>query len=270
MPLYSIKHSTRYRYLYPVLVSHHAIYLQPLNLPSQKCREFTLTTDPACTDYRTRVDYFGNISGLFSVQEEHQSLLITSQSIVEAYGKAPDLNALPMTCGQATQLFKSGKSIPLEALQHLFGSNRIQRDPPDALREYAQSVFQPDKPLLQGCLDLMDDLKRNFTFDAEATDVDTSVEDFMKLRRGVCQDFAHFSITVLTAMGLPAKYVSGYILSIPPPGKPRLEGADASHAWVSVYLPQHGWVDFDPTNNIFCSDQHVTLAYGRDFDDVSL
>jgi transglutaminase-like putative cysteine protease len=270
MPFYSVKHTTHYKYLYPVSVSHHATFLQPLNLPWQRCSEFSLTTDPACHDYRTRKDYFGNVLGLFSIQEEHQSLVITSESRVEVFKQAPDVNAFPVTCGQAREVFQSSGSVPLEALQYLFGSNRINPDPVDAIREYARSIFLPGKPLLVACQDLMQDIRQNFVFDAEATDVNTSVEDFMSLRRGVCQDFTHFAITLLTAMDLPARYVSGYILTNPPPGKPRLEGADASHAWASVYVPEHGWVDFDPTNHIFCADQHITVAYGRDFEDVSL
>ncbi len=270
MPRYAITHTTEYKYLYPVSVSHHAVYLQPLDLPTQDCLDFSLTADPMYQDYRTRLDYFGNRLGLFSIQEEHQSLVITSQSTVDAHGQVPDPGAFPMTCAEARQRFQSGKDIPIEALQYLFESNRIPADPSDAIRRYAAGIFQPEKPVLQACSDLMADIRANFSFDPEATDISTPVEDFLQLRRGVCQDFAHFAITVLTVMGLSARYVSGYILTHPPPGKPRLEGADASHAWVSVFLPGQGWFDFDPTNNIFCADQHVTVALGRDFDDVSL
>ena len=270
MPLYSIEHTTEYEYLFPVSVSHHAVCLQPLDLPCQTCREFSLTSDPMYQDYRTRKDYFGNTRGLFSIQEEHQTLSITAKSLVDAHGRAPEIGDFPMTCGQAAELMKAGNSVPLEAMQYLFGSSRIPSDPVETIRRYASSLFPPDKPLLQGCLDLMSDIKANFTFDGEATDINTPVEDFMNLKRGVCQDFTHLSITLLRSLGLPARYVSGYILSIPAPGQPRLEGADASHAWVSVYLPGEGWFDFDPTNHIFCADQHVTVAYGRDFDDVSL
>ncbi len=270
MPLYSIKHTTSYKYLYPVSASHHAVYLEPMKLPYQTCSQFTLTTNPPYQDYRSRKDYFGNALGFFSIQEEHQALSITSESVVEVHKQAPDLSALPISCCQAIDYFKSSRLSPHEAIQYLFGSARIPQEPSPEIRNYAESIFMPEKPLLQACLDLMSDIKLNFSFDAEATDINTSVEEFFKLRRGVCQDFAHFVITAMTAIGLPAKYVSGYILTIPPPGTPRMEGADASHAWTSVYVPEYGWVDFDPTNNIFCADQHVTLAYGRDFDDVSL
>ena len=270
MPLYSIKHTTTYTYKYPVSVSHHAVYLEPANLPFQKCKQFQVTTDPQFLDYRRRKDYFGNSLGLFSIQEDHQSLKITSESVVDVFRQAPDISAFPITCSEAIEYFKSSRTCPLESVQHLFGSTRIPQDPGPLFREYAERIFLPGKPLLQACLELMADIRKNFSFDPKATDVNTSVEDFFKLRRGVCQDFAHFVITVMTAIGLPVKYVSGYILTNPPPGKPRLEGADASHAWTAVYVPEHGWVDFDPTNNLFCADQHVTVAHGRDFDDVSL
>ena len=270
MPLYSIKHTTTYRYLYPVSVSHHAVYLEPMNLPYQSCRKFRLTTNPQSQDYRTRQDYFGNTLGLFSIQEDHQDLVITSESEVDVYKRVPDIEAFPVTCSKAIDYFKSGRTSPLEAVQYLFGSSRILPEPANDIFTYAENLFTSEKPLLQACRDLMQDIKSNFIFDAKATDINTPVEDFFKLRRGVCQDFAHFVITVMRSLGLPARYVSGYILTNPPPGRPRLEGADASHAWVSVYVPEHGWIDFDPTNNIFCSDQHVTVAYGRDFDDVSL
>ena len=270
MPLYSIKHSTTYEYQYPVSVSHHAVYLEPANLPWQKCRHFQLNTDPQYQDYHRRTDYFGNALGLFSIQEEHQSLTILSESEVEVFKQAPDIAAFPVTCAEAIAYFKSSRTPPLESIQHLFGSTRIPQDPSPEIRHYAEGIFLPEKPLLQACSDLMADIKQNFAFDPEATDINTSVDDFFQLRRGVCQDFAHFVITAMTTMGLPVKYVSGYILTTPPPGTPRLEGADASHAWTAVYVPEHGWVDFDPTNNLFCADQHVTVAYGRDFDDVSL
>jgi len=270
MPLYSIQHITRYHYYYPVSVSHHAVYLEPMDLPYQKKQRSRLTTTPLFQDYRQRTDFFGNTLGLFSIQEEHQSLTITAESVVDVFRHVPDIDALPITCGEAVDYFQSSRSAPLEAIQYLFGSSRIPQDPNDALRNYARAIFAPAKPLLQACLDLMQDIQHNFVFDAQATTVDTAVETFFELRRGVCQDFAHFVITVMTAMGIPAKYVSGYILTMPPPGKPRLEGADASHAWVSIYVPEHGWIDLDPTNNLFCADQHITVACGRDFDDVSL
>lgn len=268
MPLYSIKHITAYKYHYPVYVSHHATYLKPMDLPCQKCKNYSLETTPACQDYRHRTDYFGNTFGLFSIQEEHQSLRVISKSIVEVFKQPLDISTFSVTCAEAAAYF-ARPNLPLETIQHVFGSPRISHPTDEKILNYARALFAPDKLLLQACADLMHDIKTNFTFDAKATTVETTVSDFFKLKRGVCQDFAHFAITILKAMGLPAKYVSGYILTAPPPGKPHLEGADASHAWVSVYVPEHGWIDFDPTNNLFCSDQHIAVAFGRDFDDVS-
>ena len=139
----------------------------------------------------------------------------------------------------------------------------------EALRDYARTSFTDNAPVLAATHDLMRRIFEEFTFDPSATDVSTPVESVFKERRGVCQDFAHLMISALRSLGLPARYVSGYILTHPPPGQPRLQGADASHAWVSVWAPETGWVDFDPTNNVIPHGEHVTIAYGRDYDDVS-
>ena len=155
----------------------------------------------------------------------------------------------------------------LEALRYVFASPLITVGP--AAGEYARSSFAPGTPVLAGAVDLMGRIFTEFKYDKSATTVDTSVEQVLANRSGVCQDFAHAAVSCLRAMGLAARYVSGYLKTLPPPGKPRLVGADASHAWISLYVPDAGWVDLDPTNNLIPGETHITLAWGRDYGDVT-
>jgi transglutaminase-like putative cysteine protease len=155
----------------------------------------------------------------------------------------------------------------LTAYEFMFESPRIRRRP--EFTAYASQSFNPGRPLTEALLDLTARIHSDFRFDSKATNVRTPVEEFFRKRRGVCQDFAHFQIACLRSLNLPARYVSGYLRTLPPPGRPRLTGADASHAWVSVYCPDAGWLDVDPTNNVVPSLSHVTLAWGRDYGDVS-
>lgn len=269
MARYSVQHITRYEYEYPVVLSHHSAHLEPKNLIDQTCESFSLVTDPEFQDYRTRVDYFGNTYGLFSIQQDHSVLTVESQSIVQVNRQVPDLLLQTVTTKESREIFSRPQS-DFTAQQYLYGSTYVHREPVKPILDYAKHIFTDKKPIVEGCRELMQDIRDNFTFDNQATDTTTTVEEFFKEKRGVCQDFTHFALTVLCSVGIPCRYVSGYILTQPPPGKPRLEGADASHAWVSMYLPHYGWIDFDPTNNLFCADQHVTVAWGRDFDDVSM
>jgi transglutaminase-like putative cysteine protease len=155
----------------------------------------------------------------------------------------------------------------LDAYAFTFESSFIKVLP--AVRDYATPSFAAGRPLLEGVRDLCRRIHADFVYDSEATDVATPVAEVLRRRRGVCQDFAHLAITGLRSLGLPARYVSGYLLTRPPPGRPRLVGADASHAWISAFVPDFGWVSFDPTNDIVPSDEHVTVAHGRDFADVT-
>lgn len=269
MPRYSIQHITRYDYHYPVAQSHHSFYLEPKSLPTQSCESFSIVTDPEMSFCRTRIDYFGNPCGLFSIEQDHDILTIEAESIVDLNKSAPNLSLYPITLGEYEKAIQN-KQNNFEPWQYLYGSEIVKSEPSDEILQYAKNLFQPNKSVVAGCSDLMQDIKNNFIFDPEATDIYTTVEDFFQLKRGVCQDFAHFSISVLQSVGLAARYVNGYILTHPAPGKERLEGADASHAWVSVYIPNYGWLDFDPTNNLFCADEHITVAWGRDFKDISM
>jgi transglutaminase-like putative cysteine protease len=266
MALYSIRHLTEYTYQYPVTVSHHCAYLEPRNLSDQRCLGFELDVNPQAYDMRERVDYFGNRIRIFSIQETHQKLAIESVSHVEVTRQEPLLAMLGTTCEQVLAYLREPAS--LDVAQFSYVSPRISYN--SEIVEFARPFFEPHKPFAQSCFELAQALHRTIQFDAKATDVDTTVERFFHMRRGVCQDFAHLMIACIRSVGLPARYVSGYILTIPAPGTERLVGADASHAWVSIFDPNYGWIDMDPTNNCLCGDKHVTVAYGRDFNDVSL
>jgi len=235
----------------------------------QQCRDFSLTISPEPDDLIERVDFFGNRVHQFSVQESHDELVVDSNSVVTVEPREALLPELSPSCGEVREGVKSRTGEDsLEALQFCFASPQVPLS--DAIDEFAAPFFADDKPFLQAALDLSRHLHETFKFDAKATDVTTPVEAFLELRRGVCQDFAHLMLACLRSQELPGAYVSGYILTQPPPGKPRLIGADASHAWVSVYLPGQGWVQIDPTNDLVCNDQHVVVAWGRDYTDVSL
>lgn len=266
MAFYSIRHLTEYKYQYPVTVSHHCAYLEPRTLSDQKCLSFELAIHPQANDMRERIDYFGNRLHIFSIQETHQELSIESLSLIEVTRKAPALGSINTTCAEVLAYLRKPES--LDESQFSYVSPRISFNAD--IVAFARTFFSSEKSFAQACFDLSAELNRTIKFDPKATDIDTSVEHFFKIRRGVCQDFAHLMIACIRSVGLPARYVSGYILTMPAPGKERLIGADASHAWVSIFDPNHGWIDIDPTNHCLCADQHVTVAYGRDFDDVSL
>ena len=167
----------------------------------------------------------------------------------------------------AARLAACSHANDFEALPYLFASPFISLS--SRTRSFAQTSFQPATPLLRGTLDLMQRIFKGFSYDKSASTIDTTVEQVMENRIGVCQDFAHLAISCLRSLGLSARYVSGYLETIPAPGKPKLVGSDASHAWVSVFIPDFGWVDFDPTNNLVVDQSHITLAWGRDYGDVA-
>jgi transglutaminase-like putative cysteine protease len=221
--------------------------------------------EPARID--TRVDYFGNYAGAFSIQQEHQRLAVTAHSQVEVV--APDIPDAAGTPAWEEIRDRFALGQPpwwLEARQFVYASPHVPIL--DELRAYAQMSFPTGGPWLAAVLDLTQRIFTEFQYDPAATTVNTPVAQVLRERRGVCQDFAHLQIACLRSLGLPARYVSGYLLTEPPAGQPRLVGADASHAWVSAFCPEVGWIDFDPTNNQLPTINHVTLAWGRDYADV--
>jgi transglutaminase-like putative cysteine protease len=266
--IYRVRHRTTYDYEDSVSVSHHLVRLTPRNLPAQVCRGIGISIQPEPPVITTYNDYFGNIQTFFALQEPHDSLVVESNSELEVHDvDRPDFSASPAWETVVESLHGDHSEQGLDAYQFVFGSQRA--GPSRQLADYAREAFPAGRPLLEAIFDLMQKIHRDFRFDTKATEVTTPVQQFFDKRRGVCQDFAHLQIACLRSMGLPARYISGYLRTLPPPGRPRLVGADASHAWCSAWSPGAGWVDFDPTNNCVPTDGHITVAWGRDYSDVS-
>jgi transglutaminase-like putative cysteine protease len=266
--IYRVRHRTTYHYEDPVSVSHHLVRLTPRNLLAQVCRETRISILPAPAVTATHDDYFGNIQTFFTLQEPHDSLVVEASSELEVRNTPqPNFSASPSWETVVESLANDHSDEGLDAYQFVFGSQRISAS--RGLADYARPAFTPGRPVLEATFDLMQAIHQDFHFDTKATEVTTPVQEFFKKRRGVCQDFAHLQIACMRSLGLPARYISGYLRTLPPPGKPRLVGADASHAWCSAWSPGAGWVDFDPTNNCVPADGHITVAWGRDYSDVS-
>ena len=266
--IYRIVHRTTYKYKHPVSVGTHVACLKPRALPHHQLAQSELHIQPRPATRTERVDFFGNRLCFFTIQEPHRELVIEARSEVIMEGKATPWPQLALPWEEAARSVPNDHSpAGLEAYQFEFESPRIRVRPEFA--SYALQSFTPRRPMPEALLDLTARIHRDFRFDSKATSVRTPIEEVFKKRRGVCQDFAHLQIACLRSLNLAARYVSGYLRTYPPPGQPRLVGADASHAWVSAYCPGIGWLDVDPTNNLVPTNGHVTLAWGRDYGDVS-
>ncbi len=271
MTTYVVVHDTKYDYDQPVGVSRQIVHLTPRVTAWQSCAAHTLTMDPTPDAFAESIDAFGNPVCSFVIEADHASLAVRAQSTVTLLPRPlPDEATSPPWDEVRTRLtYRAGvrpRPADLEATRFLFESMRVRNK--RELTAWTLTCFPPGRPLLTGVRALMQLIHRELTFDPTATTVSTPVMQVFASRRGVCQDFAHLMLSCLRSIGLAARYVSGYLLTKPPPGKPRLVGADASHAWVSVYCPEHGWIDVDPTNGMFPDLEHVTLGWGRDYDDV--
>lgn len=271
MPNYSIVHSTRYTHESSASAAWQALHLQPRNEAAQHCEVFELQVAPHPSDLASRFDYFGNKQHLFTLREPHKELAITSRSVVHRAaprlppaGSTPALGEVHGLVGHAV----AEDDFTLE--QYLHASPLVPLLPEArALAGELGDGMGPDTPVMEWLETVGGRFNAAFTFDREATRISTPLAEVLAERRGVCQDFAHLLISCLRQIGLPSAYVSGYLLTHPPSGQPRLIGADASHAWVSAYVPGSGWIDYDPTNACFVGDGHIVVARGRDFYDVS-
>jgi transglutaminase-like putative cysteine protease len=268
--IYKIVHRTTYKYKHPVSVGTHVACLKPRAFPHHQLSRSELHIQPRPATRTERVDFFGNTLCFFTIQEPHRELMVEARSQVAM----EEERAQPRWSGALIPWEEAARSLRidlspagLEAYQFGFESPRIRVRPEFAA--YARQSFTPGRPLPEALLDLTSRIHTDFRFDSKSTNVRTTPEEVFKKRRGVCQDFAHLQIACLRSLNLAARYVSGYLRTYPPPGQPRLVGADASHAWVSAYCPEIGWLDVDPTNNVVPSNGHVTLACGRDYGDVS-
>ena len=267
MNRYRVVHVTRYEYEAPVVHAHHLGHLRPRGLDGQKLMSSEVKVEPAPVTTSRFADYFGNVCDEVEILSAHDLLEVTASSVVEVAGADFDANSAPVTAWD--ELARRMRDDPyfLSVREYCFESPLIRMHP--QLASYAKSTFSPGRPLVSAVLELNQRIYDEFTYDATVTDVSTPLTQVLREKRGVCQDFAQVAIGCLRSLGLAARYVSGYLETLPPAGRPRLIGADASHAWASVYVPYHGWLDFDPTNAVLPSERHVTLAYGRDFSDAS-
>lgn len=265
---YVITHRTIYEYAAPVAVSHHVARLEPRETSGQTPGSFSLKILPQPVLRKARADYFGNRLCFFSVQENHRRLDIIASSHVQVRAQRTTAAEDSPAWEDVGKLFRDPVAPEvISPYQFVFDSPHVRASL--NLADYARESFGKGTPLLEGTMDLARRIFKDFKYDSEATTVVTPLEDVLEKRRGVCQDFAHLSIACLRSIGLPARYVSGYLRTRPPEGTTRLVGADASHAWFSVFCPRNGWKDFDPTNNLRVSEEHITVAFGRDFSDVS-
>jgi len=272
--LYQIYHSTQFTYQQWVSFSHNLVRLKPRNTPSQTVVDFSLSTDPVVSEMETYDDYFGNHLYHLLIRQPHHHLKVTARSCVamdtEAIEKHRELAEFSKVIRyeQALSAFRKNSPDVIEAKQFCLPSRFISLGNHD-LREYALLSFSPEKSLYESVEEFMGRIFNDFQFVSGFTDLSTPVDEVFRERKGVCQDFAHLSIAALRSIGLSARYMSGYLETLPAEGSEKFFGADASHAWFSVFIPGFGWFDFDPTNNIVPSHQHIVLGYGRDFGDCS-
>jgi transglutaminase-like putative cysteine protease len=265
---YTISHRTTYTYASDVAYSRLVAHLAPRATARQRPLAFEVNLSPVPVKSFTRSDYFGNTTSWFTVDEPHDVLDIVAQSRVAVDPVrefSPD-GSLHWEIVRTSFEFPSDPET-LDALQYTFDTPLTV--PNEDVVAYARRSFPRARSLFACVFDLNARIHRDFKFDKEATDTRTTVKRAFELRAGVCQDLAHVGVASVRTMGLAARYVSGYLLTHPPPGRERLVGADASHAWFSVWIPPYGWIDFDPTNDMLPSHEHITVAWGRDYGDVA-
>jgi len=265
---YLVRHRTTYRYVQDVSHSWHLAHLKPRSTPHQTVHDSNISLSLAPATRVGREDYFNNPCEWFSIDQVHTRLDVVAESSVsvEPVPERPSRDSLPWE-EVRTLLENAEEEDARNAVQFMFDSPLISFG--DDVVAYGAMSFPPGRPILAGAMELMNRIHKDFRYDTTVTDVTTPVDRVFEIRAGVCQDLAHAAIAALRAIGLPARYVSGYLMTRPPPGRQRLLGADASHAWFSVWAPPFGWVDLDPTNDLVVSEGHVTAAWGRDYSDVA-
>lgn len=266
---YRVSHRTTYRYGDPVSLSLNQCCLRPRPFDCQQVFDYQLLIHPEPTAMAEYRDFFGNVHSVFSIGTPHREMTILAQSevAVDVRDHSVEGASLPWESVRDVLADPSSPRRTLEAVPFLYASPMIR--PAPIFADYARPSFPSGRPLLEALLDFTRRIKSEFTYDTRATSLATRCEDVLEKRRGVCQDFAQVQMSCLRSLGLAARYVSGYLLTRPPPGKTRLVGADASHCWVSVFAPDAGWIDIDPTNGCLVGEEHITVGWGRDYGDVT-
>ena len=266
---YRVTHRTAYSYASQVTLCHNEAHLTPRSCGMQTVLAQRLSIQPNPSTYSEHLDFFGNHVAYFAVQQPHTELVVTATSEVELDTDTGRLHLHSNASWEeaAGRIQHQLNPTNLDARQYLLDSPMVNASP--QISEYAAISFPRGRPLAEAVHDLMQRIHLDFSYDPGFTEIATPLEHVFAHRRGVCQDFAHLAIACLRAQGLAARYVSGYLETLPPPGQQKMQGADASHAWFSVYDPDVGWLDFDPTNNRIPMDQHITTAWGRDYADIT-
>lgn len=262
---YLVRHQTIYHYIQDVSYSCHLSHLVPRETATQHVHSDTVNINlPPARRIRRR-DYFGNMAEWFAIDRPHRTLELTAESRVSV--AAPQADASTGLAWEDVRAMLELAREARDAVHYAFDSPLTAFT--SNVADYAGRSFVPGRPLLEGAADLMARIHTDFRYDTTVTDATTPVDRVFEIRAGVCQDLAHVGIACMRSLGLAARYVSGYLLTQPPPGQQRMLGADASHAWFSVFVPPLGWVDFDPTNNVRPGEGHVTVGWGRDYSDVA-
>lgn len=266
--IYDVSHKTLYRYSAHVVQSQHVVHMSPRMMRNQNIRLHSLIVEPAPVHRYEGIDAFGNQLAILDIEIPHKELVLHSRSTIEVIPPAPFNRSATCPWDRLDEhLTLPGGDLDLDTIQYRCVSRYTPASPDIA--DYAAPSFPAGRPVLEAAMDLTLRIFKEFKFDGTATDISTPIVQVVRQRRGVCQDFAHVALACLRTRRIPARYVSGYILTHPAPGQVKLQGADASHAWISVWSPEAGWVDFDPTNGIAITDEHIAISYGRDYNDVS-
>lgn len=264
---YRIVHRTTYRYKQPVSGYQSIACLYPKDTPTQTCTKFELKITPAPAEIVQRTDFFDNQVHYFSVQVPHKVLVVVAESTIENDFSEPELHLTSAySCQQVREIFHNDLLTKNEVLQFTLPSPFVQWD--EEIADFARACFDDNLPLFEAVRAFCNKIYTEFTFTSDATTVYTPLKTVLKEKKGVCQDFSHLALAGIRSMGFAARYVSGYLETLPPPGKEKLQGSDASHAWISAFVPGLGWCDFDPTNNVVPGERHITTAWGRDYSDV--
>lgn len=263
---YRIRHSTHYSYSGRIDLCHSLAHLVLRTEPGQEIVDSRIEIHPE-PDYRSsRIDYFGNPVDFFSIQGSHESLEVVAHAEVRKSGGKPPLPKAGIAWDEYKFNLSEKDNEGIRLANYVLPTDTCPKL--DSLKEYLQPSLEPGKDVMDVVNELMGRVNKEFTYQPGATDTSTPLETVMKQKKGVCQDFAHVMIGALRMVGIPIRYVSGYLETLPPPGKPKLRGADATHAWIEAYTPATGWVPFDPTNDTLAGNQHIKICHGRDYFDV--
>ena len=263
--IYDVRHRTTFRYEQSVSVSQHVLHLMPRDTARQRRMAFDLTCTPQASVASLAQDYFGNWRHHAAFEKSHEKLMIDARSRIEVVDSNGNSSIPALRWEEVLAAMQDSRFA--DVAEFTFDSPYAESS--SAVLHYAETSFTANRSILEAATELTSRIHRDFEYQGGVSDVSTPVSEVLEMRMGVCQDFAHLEIACLRSLGLPARYVSGYLLTRPPEGREKLIGSDASHAWISVWCGPAGWIDFDPTNDLLPNLEHITIGWGRDYGDVS-